>query len=345
MTSDLATGAYTYTICPCSDDICRIKFDFIDFTLQGPISGVGTVVAASANTVEENLGNVGTCITDTFQIISPSGRSSPLICGENSNQHMILESCSGQCQTVQLGIGATTSTTRQLNIRVTQYRCGDETGGPPGCLQYYENTSGKIRSFNFPDASPGTTITYNYAIHLVNQNYKICMRRANGYEIICYIPCTDVEGSDESIAGEGVTDQGSFGLSGPITAIGTPSASMIDTSCSTDYIWIPLGISAATQFETGTSHQDNVPIADAIAQPVRYCGSYLATNENEATFATQSVCSYNIPFEVGVAFDDQEYCTSNATANLCESVVTEETFGAGGILGFSLCYVQHIPPI
>jgi len=55
--------------------------------------------------------------------------------------------------------------------------------------------------------------------------------------------------------------------------------------------------------------------------------------------------AYNIPFEVGVSFDDQEVCTDAATPDLCESVITAETFMGGGILGFSLCYVQHIPPI
>jgi len=45
------------------------------------------------------------------------------------------------------------------------------------------------------------------ATHLVNQNYKICMRRGNGYEVICYIPCTDITGIDDAIIGETVTSQ------------------------------------------------------------------------------------------------------------------------------------------
>jgi len=329
-----AAGSYTYTVCPCSDDICRIKFDFIDFTLEGPNSGVGTVVAGGA-TVEVNLNNVGTCTSDSFQIISPSGRSSPLICGENANQHMLIDGVQGQCHSVNLGLGASATVTRSLNIRVTQYRCGEESGGPPGCLQYYENTSGKIRSFNFPDASPGTTLTYNYATHLVNQQYKICIRRGNGYEVICYIACTDVTGGDGAVVGDPVTAQSSFGLS--VTSIA--GSSDIDTQCSTDYLWIPLGMVAA-EFTTANSDQDGPP---GEARPVRFCGAFLATDS--ATYATQSICSYAVPFEVGVSFDDQEDCTDAATSLICESTVLAETGGAGGILGFSLCYIQHIPPV
>ena len=30
-------GQMTYTICPCSTDVCRIKFDFTQFMLAGPV--------------------------------------------------------------------------------------------------------------------------------------------------------------------------------------------------------------------------------------------------------------------------------------------------------------------
>ena len=86
-------------------------------------------------------------------------------------------------------------------------------------------------SFNFPDASPGTTITagcknstdkYCHIIirnifvckiyvkkydnnildgtHLANQHYKVCFRRGNGKEVICYIPCTSIVGSSGDVA-------------------------------------------------------------------------------------------------------------------------------------------------
>lgn len=48
-----------------------------------------------------------------------------------------------ECQTVNFNIAPSTSTTRQWDIRVTQYGCGNEdSAGPPGCLQYMTGTFG-----------------------------------------------------------------------------------------------------------------------------------------------------------------------------------------------------------
>ena len=56
--------------------------------------------------------------------------------------------------------------------------------------------------------------------------------------------------------------------------------------------------------------------------------------------------AYNVPFEVAVDFDDEEVCTANTDVKACEPYVTAAAVGGGGgILGFSLCYVQHTPPI
>ena len=32
-------------------------------------------------------------------------------------------------------------------------------------------------------------------VHLANQHYKVCFRRGNGKEVICYIPCTSITGA------------------------------------------------------------------------------------------------------------------------------------------------------
>ena len=32
-------------------------------------------------------------------------------------------------------------------------------------------------------------------VHLANQHYKVCFRRGNGKEVICYIPCTSIQGA------------------------------------------------------------------------------------------------------------------------------------------------------
>jgi hypothetical protein len=50
--------------------------------------------------------------------------------------------------------------TRKYDIKVTQFDCQTELGGPPGCLQYHTATSGTIASFNYPI---GTTVVSSTA--------------------------------------------------------------------------------------------------------------------------------------------------------------------------------------
>ena len=101
--------------------------------------------------------------------------------------------------------------------------------GPPGCLQYYQDTYGIIQrlrfnlltilqhtayniltvkyiffySFNFPT---GVTAVTAAATHLINQKYSICIRRGLNFCYICYSPQI-LPGSASASA------QNSFGLS------------------------------------------------------------------------------------------------------------------------------------
>ena len=60
---------------------------------------------------------------------------------------MIIDSSGTECQRVNFNIGDSTTTTRQWDIYVTQYTCGQEDqGGPPGCLQYYTGTTGLAKT-------------------------------------------------------------------------------------------------------------------------------------------------------------------------------------------------------
>ena len=65
-------------------------------------------------------------MTDQFSISSPGLSGSPIICGYNTNQHMIIDSSGTECQTVNVNVGAETTTSRSWDIYVTQYTCGQE---------------------------------------------------------------------------------------------------------------------------------------------------------------------------------------------------------------------------
>ena len=45
------------------------------------------------------------------------------------------------------------------------------------------------------------------AVHLANQHYKACVRRGNGKEAICYVPCTSIAGDDGGTNGDALTAQ------------------------------------------------------------------------------------------------------------------------------------------
>ena len=74
---------------------------------------------------------------------------------------MFLDATSNGCQTVVFMLGGN-SDSRKWDIKVSQHECGSESGGPPGCLQYYTGTSGKIASFNYPTTSTSVSSTGAY---------------------------------------------------------------------------------------------------------------------------------------------------------------------------------------
>jgi len=325
--SSTTIASSTYTICPCSTDVCRIRFDFTAFTLAGPFSWIGTWAGADAALLVSNgaAGALGDCQTDSFSITGAKNSGTPIICGTNTGQHVFVDSDGKGCHTVTLGIGAAATTTRSLDIMVTQYRCGEEAGGPQGCLQWHMEPTGKLRSFNFPDQADGANVAAGVT-HLSSQEYDVCIRRPAGANYICYTPCTSVAGI--AVAGP-ATVQGSFGVSVSPNAL---AKSEVGTACNADYLVIRGGDSAA-----------NAVISPApLATTDRFCGrefAHLTAQDNALiianTFALSSICTASLPFTVGVHFDSDEEHTANADATTGNS---ELAVSPGGIVGFSLCY-------
>ena len=197
-------------------------------TLSLADSVVSTAKATGDTLVRDH--GTGDCVTDTMTISSPGKIGSPIICGYNTDQHMILDVGLG-CQQVNFNIGATTST-RSWDIYVTQYTCGQEDlGGPPGCLQYHTGTTGLLKNFGYPSSNSATATDVSTS-HLQNQMYQICIRRSSGYCYICYGSWNSIQASM------------SFGLSNPSACSGnsctTASNAGLGTACSTDYITVSL---------------------------------------------------------------------------------------------------------
>eukprot|EP00094_Tigriopus_californicus_P012709 TCALIF_12286-PA protein Name:"Protein of unknown function" AED:0.00 eAED:0.00 QI:19/1/0.75/1/0.28/0.37/8/0/164 len=102
-TSTPTADPCTFTICKCSSNICRIRLDFTTFSIAGPTVGTASV---GANTDTINGGAIGDCTSDSFSVTSPGNNGSPLICGFNTGQHMIVDS-SALCHKASFGFSGT----------------------------------------------------------------------------------------------------------------------------------------------------------------------------------------------------------------------------------------------
>ncbi|TRY61834.1 hypothetical protein TCAL_13320 [Tigriopus californicus] len=148
----------TFTICKCSSNICRIRLDFVvylgffSFSIAGPSVGTTSVRAFSMNG-----GAIGDCTTDTFSVTAPESVSSPVICGFNTGQHMILDASDG-CHLAAFDFGGT-GTTRMFDIkaqtrpfrvlfktdademteRITAVVANEQAGFPGGIIGFHLN--------------------------------------------------------------------------------------------------------------------------------------------------------------------------------------------------------------
>jgi len=301
------TSPCTYSICPCSKEICRIRYDFTAHTLADQVKA--TTAAAPAASAVAYGGVIGDCGEDQFSITSPGTFGSPVICGQNTGQHMILDSDGTNCQTANFMIGGSTTTSRVWDIYVTQYTCSQEDeAGPPGCLQYFTGTAVTVKNFGFPTGNTATT-TATDTTHLSNQNYDVCVRREKGY---CY-GCWGVWGTGAQ-----------FGLS--ISDNAAAAKGTVGTSCIEDYVTIPFGSAIAIAMTTTVG--TNVMYVD------KFCGRFLNTVNAETT--NVDICTRSYPYRLGVTLDNQEMCTiAGAMADTCEFAIVP-----GGILGFALTFTQ-----
>merc|ERR1719491_1536813 len=322
------TSPCSYTVCPSSSNICRIRFDFTTMVLAAAVVGSLTATATAvgaAGTLNGPL--IGDCADDQFSITGGLSAGSPTICGTNTGYHMIVDAdpSGNTCHKALFAIGGGTTTSRSWDIKVTQYACGDyDSSGWPGCLQYYTATASNIQNFGFP---PTITTVTSQVTHLSNQHYDICIRRGSGYCYICYSP-TIIAATTAAI-GTPIIAQISFGVS--ISATAANPASLISNTCSQDWIEIP-GADTAAIAAIAVADQTN---------GARICGRVLASitaaESDDVIAGVGTVCARHLPFRVGVDFDNNERA-SIVTADM--TTLLEQQGSPGGIVGFKLTYFQ-----
>jgi len=321
------TNPCSYTICPCSANICRIRFDFTTLVLASAVAGsltIATTAVGAAATLNGPF--VGDCVDDQFSITGGLGAGTPTICGTNTGYHMIVDAdpSGNTCHNALFNIGGSTTTSRSWTILVTQYGCGDtDKSGWPGCLQYYTASASTIQNFGFP---PTITTVTSAVTHLSNQHYDICIRRTTGYCYICYTPT--IIATTTAAVGTPVSAQISFGIS--ISEQAAASESLISNTCSQDWIEIPGAETATISAIAG-----GVALA---TNGARLCGRVLNSATSIPTTTGGTVCGRHLPFRVGVDFDANERDNSAVAAS--KATLNEQQGSPGGIVGFKLTYWQ-----
>jgi len=349
----------SYQICPLSKTVSRIRLDLTAFTIDGP--GAPDLDGVAESSAQGN-GFVGTCGVDTFVV-----GNSPVICGINNDQHMIVDTDGTECVTAlfSYGLGAVS---RNYQIHVTQYDRTNEMGGPKGCLQFYTGLTGTVSTFNWQTATTST--------HLANQNYDVCVRKQIDRCVICWSPITsgnaaaeEVEAVDPDDDGNGAVEGmdavaaivGSFGVSSSPDAAPQSSSEVVadvpgcaartgngdDIMGSNDFVTIRGGLAATAATAAPGGAVNNEIIAVATIGASNFCGRYFNAGNGEATDGT--ICSRVAPFKLGVNFDGFEQTAAAAAdaemamANIQE---TSTTAAAGAITeplgtsGFSLGFSQ-----
>lgn len=120
----------------------------------------------------------------SFDYFTVTGGSSavPRICGENSGQHVYVDFAGDSPITVSVATSSSFSFNRRWHLHLQQVGCDSESRAPFGCLQYYQDASGTISSFNYDSSGSGQTnsIGVQGSRQLSNLAYGACIRTLPG---------------------------------------------------------------------------------------------------------------------------------------------------------------------
>lgn len=133
-------------------NVCQLRLDFEEFTLAQP---------------DEN----GLCTTDSFMVRTTVGERLPILCGENSFQHIYIDMGRGSANPVVLSVVSNGDrVTRKWKVKINMIPCNNLEMAPSGCLQYYRSPTAVIKSFNY-----GPKIEER-SRYLSNLRYTSCIR-------------------------------------------------------------------------------------------------------------------------------------------------------------------------
>uniref|UniRef100_A0A182NVI9 CUB domain-containing protein n=1 Tax=Anopheles dirus TaxID=7168 RepID=A0A182NVI9_9DIPT len=116
---------------------------------------------------------LGNCVEDQFIVsVQNDQRVYPVLCGINSGQHMYLDIDRAYSHRLYLSAVFNSNQPRAFLVKITQLTT---PRAPAACLQFHEDVSGVIKSFNYDNNS--ILVTNRKASYFNNLNYAICIRR------------------------------------------------------------------------------------------------------------------------------------------------------------------------
>lgn len=306
----------TYTICPASSDVCKLRIDFSTFSIYTPWTSLvadATTGAYVPNGIVVNLLDgliLGDCLVDKFTVTGAGVPSPPTMCGGGAGQHMYVP-VSSSCNKINFDLDTDVTYTRSWSFSVQQIECSTDFG-KHSCMQYLTGTSGTFSSWNF-DTTLTTIAPAATNHHLNSQIYDVCFRQERGYCKICFSPVITTAASS------------SFGVSASIDKdalqAGAGDAACTGVTYFADYVQVEnmVAPTITTSMTSGLT---------------KFCGA-IFSSASKAT-ATASGCTFKSPFIWGVHFNDQETvakaCTTTGkTLETCEN----QPAGGGGI-GFNM---------
>jgi len=219
-------------------NVCQIRFDFITVQVGDP-----TNAGAPGD---------GNCAGDAISVATPTRTPTQTgitaLCGILTGQHVIVEVAPGNnAMAATLNINtAAAAGNRMWKILVKCVDCDSNDRAPMGCNQYFTEASGRISSFNGPQAIAGGT-----HMMLANMVYSICFRQIPG---MCGVRLTQTRQSPGDAPD-------SFEL---VTAANTALAAQSATTagCTVQFIRVPDAVVMTA--------------AGASTNPRRVCGGVLS---------------------------------------------------------------------
>jgi len=165
--SSFRSGECKLTVNPKHNNICQYRLDFDRFNIFQP-------------------NNNSDCTEDFFGVTG--GSAVPKLCGDLTGQHIYVNVDPGGGPIIlTMDTSKTKAMNRDWNIKITQIDCNSPYRAPSGCLQFYNETSGTVKSFNFKSFDLPANGNMR---QIQNMNYAVCINAKVGY---CEVSWTQSE--------------------------------------------------------------------------------------------------------------------------------------------------------